>query len=130
MFTRGNKTNRAHVNKKGIYLKERRDDTISFIVIAIVSHALPRTNVHWLNPCIKAPVYRELRDFYIQHTTKYYNKYVLNDHTELSYLSGSISSKNLSPSLPSIYNNREHFTLSKSVIIQSRSTKTFSGAFS
>ena len=27
-------------------------DTISFIVIAIVSHALPRTNVHWLNPCI------------------------------------------------------------------------------
>ena len=37
MFTRGNKTNRAHVNKKGIYLKERRDDTISFIVIAIVS---------------------------------------------------------------------------------------------
>ena len=29
------------------------------------------------------------------------------DHTELSYLSGSISSKNLSPSLPSIYNNRE-----------------------
>ena len=46
------KTNRAHVNKKGIYLKERRDDTISFIVIAIVSHALPGTNVHWLNPCI------------------------------------------------------------------------------
>ena len=41
---------------------------------------------------------------------KYYNKYVLNDHTELSYLSGSISSKNLSPSLPSIYNNRERFT--------------------
>ena len=29
------------------------------------------------------------------------------DHTELSYLSSSISSKNLSPSLPSIYNNRE-----------------------
>ena len=27
-------------------------DTISFIVIAIVSHALPGTNVHWLNPCI------------------------------------------------------------------------------
>ena len=40
---------------------------------------------------------------------KYYNKYVLNDHTELSYLSGSISSKNLSPSLPGIYNNRERF---------------------
>ena len=40
---------------------------------------------------------------------KYYNKYVLNDHTELSYLSGSISSKNLNPSLPSIYNNRERF---------------------
>ena len=52
MFTRGNKTNRAHVNEKGIYLKERRDDMISFIVLAIVSHALPRTNVHWLNPCI------------------------------------------------------------------------------
>ena len=52
MFTRGNKTNRAHVNEKGIYLKERRDDTISFIVLAIVSHALPGTNVHWLNPCI------------------------------------------------------------------------------
>ena len=46
---------------------------------------------------------------HIQHTTKYYNKYVLNDHTELSYLYGSISSKNLSPSLPSKYNNREHF---------------------
>ena len=27
-------------------------DTISFIVVAIVSHALPGTNVHWLNPCI------------------------------------------------------------------------------
>ena len=41
---------------------------------------------------------------------KYYNQYVLNDHTELSYLSSSISSKNLSPSLPSIYhNNRERF---------------------
>ena len=53
MFTRGNKTNRAHVNKKGIYLKERRDDTISFIVIAIVSHALPGTNIHWLNPVYK-----------------------------------------------------------------------------
>ena len=53
MFTRGNKTNRAHVKKKrGIYLKERRDDMISFIVEAIVSHALPGTNVHWLNPCI------------------------------------------------------------------------------
>ena len=47
-----------------------------------------------------------LRDFHIQHTTKYYNKYVLNDHTELSYLSGSISSKNLSPSLPSIFNDK------------------------
>ena len=37
---------------------------------------------------------------------KYYNKYVLNDHKELSYLSGSISSKNLSPSLP---NEKECF---------------------
>ena len=45
---------------------------------------------------------------------KYYNKYVLNDHTELSYLSGLISSKNLSPSLPSIYHNkRECFSILK-----------------
>ena len=28
------------------------NDMISFIVIAIVSHALPGTNIHWLNPCI------------------------------------------------------------------------------
>ena len=85
-------------------------DTISFIVIAIVSHAPPRTNVHWLNPCIEAPVYQDLGDFlYIQHTTKYYNKYVLNDQAELSYLSGSISSKNLSPGLPGTYNSRERF---------------------
>ena len=27
-------------------------DTISFIVVAVVSHALPGTNVHRLNPCI------------------------------------------------------------------------------
>ena len=32
--------------------EKRTTDTISFIVVAIVSHALPGTNVHWLNPCI------------------------------------------------------------------------------
>ena len=27
------------------------DDTISFVVLVIISHALPGPNVHWLNPC-------------------------------------------------------------------------------
>ena len=85
------------------------DDTISFIVIAIVSHA-PRDKRSLVEPLyISTCISRLKRLLYIQHTTKYYNKYVLNDHTELSYLSGSISSKNLNPSLPSICNNRERF---------------------
>ena len=70
MFTRGNKTNRAHVNKKkkkGIYLKERRDDTISFIVIAIVSHA-PRDKRSLVEPLYISTCISRLRRLFIYTT--------------------------------------------------------------
>ena len=44
-----------HTCETAIYHEQSPDlinDTISFIVLAIISHALPGTNVHWLNPCI------------------------------------------------------------------------------